>query len=250
MARGWHRARIQKPQLGPHRLHYLFVELHSVSRYDRPMRSFHFTVVLGALLIAAPVSAKPSLVGYYRAAEGPDVGGGLLIGANGRFRYALAAGALDERAEGRWERQGAKICLTTEPTPVPPEFKRAPDAAGNDRTATVMVSWPDGRGIAGVDFVIGFDTGDPLTGYTQYDGWTMPPDELRTPRWIELREPVNNVKSPRFTLDEHDHGKLHAVLIPHDIGVVNFEGACLEQSASGFVLHRKEGDMRFQRDRR
>ena len=64
-------------------------------------------LLLAAALIAAPAAAQDSpFVGEYRLAEGPDVGGGLLIRNDGRFQYMLAAGALDEQAEGRWEMRG------------------------------------------------------------------------------------------------------------------------------------------------
>ena len=80
------------------------------------------TLLLAATLIAAPVAAQDNaFVGEYSLAEGPDVGGGLLIRNDGRFQYMLAAGALDERAEGRWDVRGEAICLTTDPKPVPPQ---------------------------------------------------------------------------------------------------------------------------------
>lgn len=196
-------------------------------------------------LLASPASAR-DLAGRYRAAEGPDVAGQLELRKDGRFAYAFAAGALDEQAQGRWEQKGAQACLTTEPKPVAPVLQPAPVPA--DQTATVRVTWPTGEGIAGVDFIIGFDQGEPATGYTQDYGWTLPEDERRTPRWIELTEPIHRVPLARTAFPAA--GKFRAVLIPNDIGVVDFQGACLEQAAQGFVLHRTEGDMRFVAERR
>lgn len=40
-----------------------------------------------------------------------------------------------------------------------------------------------------------------------------------------------------------------AVLVPNDLGVVDFQGACLEQAGQGYVLHRREGAMRLVRTR-
>lgn len=89
------------------------------------MRLIFLAVSLTALP-AVPASAQgPDLVGEYRLAEGPDVGGGMLIAADGTYQYGLAAGALDELSRGRWERQGDAICLITEPKPVPPVFAKA-----------------------------------------------------------------------------------------------------------------------------
>lgn len=204
-------------------------------------------ILLPLALIAAPIAAKdPDYAGRYRLAEGPDVAGQLELTGDGKFAYMLAAGALDERAEGRWELKDGKACLTTEPTPRPPEFQTAEPISGDG--ATVRVTWPprpDGtvRGIPGIDFTIGFDEGDPVSGYTQEYGWTMPPDEARIPRWIELTEPIHRIKSPRLRLT----GRFRAVLQPNDLGVVDFQDACLEQTKDAFMLHRPQWEMKFRR---
>lgn len=99
----------------------------------------------------------------------------------------------------------------------------------------------------GVDFTIGFASGDPVENYTQYYGWTMPEDDKRVPRWIEVREPIYGVTAPRYELTETDGGKLRVIIVPNDMGIVDFEGACAEKTERGLTLHRTEGDMRFVR---
>lgn len=194
-----------------------------------------------ALLLSAPAAAQ-GLAGRYRLAEGPDVAGQLELTADGRFGYELAAGALDERAQGRWEMGEDAACLTTEPRPRPPELRPAEPLAGD--AATVRVTWENGRGIPGVDFVIGFDSGEPIEGYTQDYGWTLPAEEQRVPRWIELTEPIHRVRLARTPLS----GKqFRAVLVPNDIGVVDFQGACFSRQGERYVLRRAEGEMTFRR---
>ena len=206
------------------------------------------TLLLITALITAPVAAQESpFVGEYSLAEGPDVGGGLLIRNDGRFQYMLAAGALDERAEGRWEVRGDKVCLTTDPKPVPPTMEKGALIAVEGSIPTLLVTWPNGRGIPGVDFTIGFDSGDPVEDYTQVYGWTMPEEDQRIPRWVELREAIYNITAPRFELTEADGGKLRAIIVPNDIGLVDFEDACAEKTERGLTLHRDEGEMRFVR---
>lgn len=205
-------------------------------------------LLLAAALIAAPAAAQDSpFVGEYSLAEGPDVGGGLLIRNDGRFQYVLAAGALDERAEGRWDVRGETICLTTDPKPVPPAMEKGAPIEVDGAVPTLLVTWPNGRGIAGVDFIIGFDDGDPVEDYTQVYGWTMPDDDKRVPRWVEVREPIYGISAPRYELSQADGGKLRMVIEPNDMGMVNFEDACAEQTERGLTLHRAEGDMRFVR---
>ena len=206
------------------------------------------TLLLAAALVATSATAQDSpFVGEYGLAEGPDVGGGLLIRNDGRFQYMLAAGALDEQAEGRWEVRGEMVCLTTDPKPVPPAMEKGPLLEVEGAVPTLLVTWPNGKGIPGVDFTIGFDSGDPAEDYTQLYGWTMPEDDKRTPRWIEVREPIYDITAPRYELTEADGGKLRVIIVPNDIGVVNFDGACAEKTERGVTLHRAEGDMRFVR---
>lgn len=191
-----------------------------------------------ALLLSAPAAAQ-GMAGRYRLAEGPDVAAQLELTEDGRFGYELAAGALDERAQGRWERRGEAACLTTEPRPKAPEM-RAADPAGQE--ATVRVTLPNGRGIGGVDFLIGFDGGETVDGYTQEDGWTLPEDDTRTPRWIELTEPIYRVHLARTDFT----GKhFRAELVPNDIGMADFQGACLSRQGDRYVLRRAEGEMHF-----
>lgn len=46
---------------------------------------------------------------------------------NGRFRYGLSYGALDELAEGRWSERDAKVILTSDShQPVDMSFKAEP----------------------------------------------------------------------------------------------------------------------------
>ena len=206
------------------------------------------TLLLAAALIAVPAAAQDSpFVGEYAIAEGPDAGGGLLIRGDGRFQYYFVAGAFDERAEGRWEMRGAMVCLTTDPKPVPPTMEKGPPIEAEGEIPTLLVTWPNGEGVAGVDFVIGFDSGDPAEDYTQYDGWTMPAGDTRVPRWVELREPIYGIAAPRYELTEADDGKLRVIIVPNDIGVVDFDGACAEKTERGLTLHRAEGEMRFVR---
>ncbi len=212
------------------------------------MRSLLPIAAISTALVAAPAAAQDSpFVGEYSLAEGPDVGGGLLIRNDGRFQYRLAAGALDERAEGRWEKRGDMVCLTTDPKPVPPAMEKGALLEIDGAVPTLLVTWPNGRGIPGVDFTIGFDSGDPVEDYTQVYGWTMPADDKRVPRWIEVRESIYDITAPRFELTEADGGKLRAIIVPNDIGVVNFDGACAEKTERGVTLHRTEGEMRFVR---
>jgi len=196
---------------------------------------------------SAATFAQSSIVGDYRLADGPDVAGELVLKPDGRFQYALAAGALDEQAEGRWVVADGQVRLYTEPKPRPAVFSAGPRTVTKDGPLKLLVTWPNGEGIAGVDFTIGFDFGPPVTGYTQYYGWTMPPGERRVPRWVELVEPIHGVASPRFAITSGKGNALTFVLTPNDLGVVDFDGTVLERVGDRLIMHQRRGDMTFVR---
>jgi hypothetical protein len=219
--------------------------------HGRAMKPLLFMVTALALAAGQPAVAADSAVGLYRLADEHDAAGELLLRDDGRFEYALAYGALDERAEGRWVRNGSELALTTLPKPVAPVFRRAPDSAPAPNAPTLRVTSPDGRGIGGVDFRIGFDSGDPITDYTQEDGWSMPPGEHRIPRWIELAEPIYGFMSPRYPIAGgtigNGAGTLNFVIIPNDMGIVDFTGMVVDVLPDELHVHRGAGEMRFVR---
>ncbi|QGN54730.1 hypothetical protein [Novosphingobium sp. Gsoil 351] len=201
------------------------------------------------LAFACPAEARSPYAGRYRVAEGPDVAGGLELGADGHFRYFLSAGALDQHADGTWTETGGDIRLTTDPRPVPPSFARGPDAmpeAGKD-APTIHVRLADGRDLAGVDFRIGLTTGASMAGYTQAEGWSFEEQGEKRIVWVELVEPIYDVASPRFIIDPPAAGGLVFVLTPNDIEVVDFRNDRFEKRSDDFVLHLGERTLRMVR---
>jgi hypothetical protein len=201
-----------------------------------------------ALVLGPQSAAAKGWPGHYRVAEGPDIAGELELRKDGRFAYVLAAGALDEHAEGSWREDGSVVRLTTQPKPRPAVFTPAAATAGGPGPVKIHVNWPNGNGIAGVDFRVGFAAGDPLEGYTQDYGWEAPEDETRQPLWIELEEPVNGVVSPRFPIPAGQHA-LTFILTPNDLGTTDFEDAALERTDKGLALsHPRGGQLHFVTD--
>ncbi len=198
------------------------------------------------LLGAAPGAAERRPAGSYRLVGEQDVASGLRLQPDGRFQYFLIAGALDEKAEGRWRPGDGVVILATEPKPVPPKFEAAPSARTETAALSVKVSSPRGRGIAGVDLRIGFGEGAPAEDYTQENGWSLPADEKRVPRWIELEVPMHGIASPRFPIDLAAGNALAFTLVPNDLGKLDFQGVRVEMAGKALVMHRGGGRLRYE----
>lgn len=174
--------------------------------------------------VAAPAGPGDlAAAGRYRDNAGPDVVAELELGRDGRFRFGLAAGSLDARAEGRWTSDGRVVTFNSEPRPTPPDFSAGPVTRSSEHPLTILVNGPDGEGIATIDVRVGMADGRVLEGYTQDYGWQ--PDagvDVGTPRWVEISELGHGIPMRRFELDASAGNHFAFTLIPNDFGVFDF----------------------------
>jgi hypothetical protein len=205
-------------------------------------------LLLLLLALGGGAEAKDrSPAGDYRLVGEHDVASGLRLRTDGRFQYFLSAGALDEQAEGRWSVAGRRVVLVTEPVPKPPVFRQEESGRTGSAALGVRVDSPERRGIAGVDLRIGFDEGEPIEAYTQEDGWSLPAEEKRIPRWIELAVPMHGLASPRFPIDLASGNALAFILIPNDLGVLDFAGILVTIEKGALLVERGGGRLRYER---
>jgi hypothetical protein len=215
-----------------------------VSRVRRALAG----VLLAATMALASQAAvaRDGLAGRYRLHDGPDVASELLLRPNGKFEYFLMAGSLDEQARGSWRVNGGVLRLTTLPKPVAAVFSTGPASSTADGPLVLHVTTPDGHGIASVHFALGFDAGQPMTGYTQDYGWSLDGTEKRTPRWIVFSVPIYNLRSPRFPIDLAKGNELTFILTPNGLGTFDFTGMRIDIQPRRLILHRDGGLMIFE----
>jgi hypothetical protein len=85
-----------------------------------------------ALLLLAGAAPATSPAGLYETHQ-MEVAAGLELKADGRFRYALTYGAMDEQAEGNWSFKGKTVRLTSKPAAKAAGFEEfAPAAFRNE----------------------------------------------------------------------------------------------------------------------
>ncbi|MET0247155.1 MAG: hypothetical protein ABW182_10445 [Sphingomonas sp.] len=172
---------------------------------------------------------------------------GLRLNPDGSFEYALTVGSLDESAKGRWQAEGNRIRLTSDPRPVPPTITATRIDADPGKPFSIRVLTPRGVDMPGVDMLVEFDSGDPLDTYTPGVPWTVPADENRSPRFVTFSMPSYRLRSERLPLDPKPGTTAIFSLTPNDFGVADFTGAEVEFQAGKLILHRPEGSMDFRR---
>ena len=193
--------------------------------------------------MAAGAAAQPAgtgdarAAGHYRLHGGPDTASELDLLPDGHFRFFLAEGALDLRAEGRWSSDGRTVVLNTEPRPTPAAFTAGPVTRTDEAPIVVLVNGPDGRGIASIDVKLHFADGREVEGYTQDYGWHYtdegPPG---MPAWVELSIGMYGLPPQRFPLDGAAGNKFTFTLVPNDLGVQDFRDTPLQVTGEGLVI--------------
>jgi len=200
-----------------------------------------------ALLLLTSAGEARGPAGSYRFEGQPDEASEIRLRPDGRFDYFMAAGALDERAQGRWTQAGDRLRLTTEPKPVPAQFglRSAGRAAG--APLTVKVVSPGGEGIAGVDLRIGFADGPPIEDYTQEDGWTLPRGKAGAALDRAFAVTMYGLASSRFPVDAAKANALTFILTPNDLGVLDFSTVAVELKGDRLLVHRGGGVLSYRR---
>jgi hypothetical protein len=94
------------------------------------------TIAVALFLAVSPPLTASKVAGLYEINQ-MEMGGGLELRPDGRFRYALEYGAVSEEAEGKWTLDNGSVQLTTEPMPPKAECDRGYASACFDRTALV-----------------------------------------------------------------------------------------------------------------
>jgi hypothetical protein len=202
-----------------------------------------------ALLLAGPAGSA-SLAGHYRI-HVHEAASELILHPNGRFEYGLAYGALDDEATGRWRRVGSHVLLTTLPRPVPAAFSAGKTGHIAETPLALHATWPDDRGIPGMDFRVDFDSGAPFVDYINNDeGWRLDPSETRKPIAVTLSLTIYGLVSQRFPIDTAKANDLTFVLTPNDLGKYDFEDTPLDLAPGKLVWHRNGHPIDYIRERK
>lgn len=180
---------------------------------------------LAPLLMAA---APAELAGQYALSGAREAAGGLELMPDGRFRYGMSYGALDEQAEGTWRLDGASVRLTTEPAPSQPEWTLQSTEPGSVDLFELLLENPAGQPIPNIEVHVRLKDGSIEQANTRSEWMEAPLDAAHQPVAIRFHIPVFEVSSPEFPIDLAKGHRLRFRLDPRDLGVRDFRDWPLE----------------------
>ncbi|MDN0084199.1 hypothetical protein QU487_15770 [Crenobacter sp. SG2305] len=131
---------------------------------------------LSPTLAAPTTKADTPLAGHYYLKNAREVGSELLLKPDGSFEWGMSYGAVDQYAEGKWQRQHGKVVLQTAAPDKEPDFRlfrdeelriRKPAEPG---TWLAIVGMPGVGPMAGVEVTFESKAGKTATAVTDRNG--------------------------------------------------------------------------------
>lgn len=204
--------------------------------------------VAAMLIIAAPAPAVQSFAGLYQIRQ-MEMGGGLELRADGRFRYAFDYGAVSETAEGDWTADAAGVILTSNPTPKAPSFELIADDPAPKGQLWMILDPP------------GFGANFPLTAIavgsgSKPEGYRVRADETGrvdlggrpVPMKIMPQVPIYGATGQGFALSPDRGHRLRLRFRANDLGRAAFARQRLRRDGRNLVLERFDTVIRFLRE--
>lgn len=203
------------------------------------------------LLLAASTAAAPitvlaaSLVGTYDGRQ-MEIAAGLELRADGRFRYALSYGALDEEAAGKWTMSGDRVLLTSDPVTAP-RFVLVARSKGAESLLQLTLDVPNGLSRQYFDAEIAQGNGQIERKQLSEDGLQSPFTRENVPINVRMLLPIFGVAGERVKLDARSGYSIRFRFEPNDLGKVVFQATPLKIIDGDLLLDRHGRTIRFKR---
>jgi hypothetical protein len=213
----------------------------------RPARLAALALMLG-LGAAGSVRAQQvefeALAGLYTASQA-EVGAMLELGEDGRYRYQLSYGALDEWSAGVWARQDDAVVLKSDPS-VAPAFEVSDEGSSNGNLSVQLVL---PSGFDPQYFAITLHRQDGSASFESMASGTLDIPMGDNPV-VSMRPvlPVMDVTGPEVAIPAGG-AALRIVFKPNDLGFAAFTDEVLERNGDAFELARHGIAVRLRRAR-
>jgi hypothetical protein len=202
-------------------------------------------LLAGAVMPAADAAAPlpTCLIGQYDGGA-MEMAARLELSSDGRFRYVLSYGAIDEGAEGRWQGDDNAVTLTSDET-VAPRFALVSDMANADQVIRVRLDLP--RGLSPQYFAASIAFADASRSGRQFSDEVIElPAGLANPATsVRIMLPIFDLSSDAIALASGGGRDLTVRFEPNDLGSVAFAQTPLARRDGDLVLERHGREVRF-----
>ncbi len=202
--------------------------------------AFAALVGLGSPALAQDDSVV--VAGLYSGSQA-EVAAMLELGEDGRYRYQLSYGALDEWSAGTWKKQDQMVVLQSDPF-VAPAFELS---EGSTRTGELSVKMvlPDGMDPQYFAVTLHRKDGSASFESMRAEGLEVPMGENPV---VSVRPvlPVMDLLGPTFPVRESG-ADLKITFKPNDLGFAGFSGEVMQASEGAFELAGHGITLRFRK---
>lgn len=218
-----------------------------VARRNMPAVVGSIVLVLAAASTAPAVAQSTSLVGTYDGGQ-MEIAAGLELRADGRFRYALSYGALDEEAAGTWTVSGSQVLLTSDPS-VAPRFVLVSRSRSGDERLQIGLDVPEGLSRQYFEAIITSTNGQTERKQLSDGGLSWRFTSASVPTSVRMLFPVFSIVSEPIRVDPNSGYSLRFRFEPNDLGKVAFQATPLKIANTELLLDRHGRTIRFKRSR-
>lgn len=196
--------------------------------------------------VAAQQAEPVSAAGVYDGSQ-MEMAAGLELGVDGRYRYGLSYGAVDEVSQGSWTGAEGGIVLNSDPS-TPPQFELL-DIEENSGSAGTLILSLDGAGLPLPLFSAVVEHADGTVSVLDFSegGLKIPIPSSEEAVSIGLLLPIYEVRGERRTVSRPAGTKLRFAFLPNDLGFKAFDGAFLPKKDGAFVLERHGRTISFRK---
>ena len=207
-------------------------------------------VVLGQMPAHAADTAGPAITEWPRCLVGRYDGGQTEMAArlelteDRRFTYQLSYGALDEGSEGRWERDGNDVVITSDPVNAP-RYTLLAEEPLPARELRIALDLPRGISAQYFEALVGFADGSRMIRQLSDDGLVVPLDDGREVQSVAIMLSVYSLQSDPFLIAGSGGRAVKVRFEPNELGKVAFAGTRLRREGADLLLDRHERALRF-----
>lgn len=195
----------------------------------------------------APVEDGGSFAGTYDGSQ-MEIAARLALDEDGRYRYALSYGAVDEFSSGTWTGEAAGVILTSDPSLAPQfEYLGAEPGTGPVDALTIRIERPVTLPLSLFQAVATRADGSSYESRFEGDVLTIPLGEGPEVTSIRLSLPMFEVAGDTVDVAQAAGNRLYFAFHPNDLGFKAFDRAVLPWVDDALVLERYGRTIEFRK---